>query len=181
MKSVAVGVVTWVLAVAAMGAAHAAPDTEYEAALDRYYELTIGQTIRTSGATRMVEGFRTGASGKAKEYQCPKLDQAVDTFAEQQLRPAVEKYLASPELREQLEAGLRRHLTIEDLRAFLAFAQTPAGARYVEHSRLAEAEAAQILEASAEDMLQHPELKGVLGEFMVALMPVMLECQKKQK
>lgn len=48
------------------------------------------------------------------------------------MRPVLEQHL--PELTDAMARAYVRHLSSEDLRAVLAFAQTPAGGRYLSHS-----------------------------------------------
>ncbi|MFX7540889.1 hypothetical protein ABTJ80_20790, partial [Acinetobacter baumannii] len=60
-----------------------------------------------------------------------------------------------------------------------AFADTPAGRRYIEHNRLASGEAERAVEASAEKLFERPEFQEMLSQLFAKVMPVMLECQKK--
>lgn len=161
-------------------AVQAAPaDAAYEAALDRYYELTIGHELATLNIDKVVESFRQGATGKLKEQDCAKLTRTMDEFADKEFRTAAQKYFTSPALREEIEGALRKHLTLEDLNAYLAFADTPAGRRYIEHNRLASGEAERAVEASAEKLFERPEFQEMLSQLFAKVMPVMLECQKK--
>lgn len=159
-------------------AADAPRNAAYEAALDRYYELTIGHELSTLNIDKVVDGFRQGAVGKAKEQGCDKLTRAMNDFADNEFRQAAQKYFASPALREEIEGALRKHLTLEDLNAYLAFADTPAGRRYIEHHRLASGEAEQAVEASAEKLFERPEFQEMLSQMFAKVMPVMMECKK---
>lgn len=172
---------TWGLAViAALAAApaQAATDAEYETALDRYYELTVGRELGTLNIDEVVDAFRSGVLEKPEAKQCPALGAAMNDFAEKEFRTAVKAYFESPALREEIETALRKHLTMDDLRAFLAFAATPAGTRYLENSGRAEGEAKKAIEASADKLYERPEFQTMMSQMVVKLMPAMMECKK---
>ncbi|NMN03758.1 MULTISPECIES: DUF2059 domain-containing protein [unclassified Novosphingobium] len=79
----------------------------------------------------------------------PGLNQIFDTMLEKMpaaMRPAMERHL--PELTQAMAHAYVRRFSSEDLRAILAFAQTPAGGRYL--SRAAE-------------LMQDPEVVAVMG------------------
>ncbi|HZH43140.1 MAG TPA: DUF2059 domain-containing protein [Lysobacter sp.] len=158
--------------------ARAATNADYEAALDRYYELTVGRELGTLNLDEVVESFRKGVLDKPEAKSCPALGKVLNDFADNEFRTAAKAYFDSPALREEIEGALRKHLTLEDLRAFIAFAQTPAGAKYLENSSRADAAAKKAIEASAEKLYERPEFQTMMSQMVVKLMPAMMECKK---
>lgn len=172
---------TWgmaVIAALAAAPAQASSDAEYETTLDRYYELTVGRELGTLSLDEVVDAFRNGVLEKPEAKSCPALGKAVNEFADNEFRAAAKAYLESPALRDEIEGALRKHLTLDDLRAFLAFADTPAGARYLEHSSRATSEAKKAIEAGAEKLYERPEFQTMMSQMVVKLMPAMMECKK---
>lgn len=172
--------ITWRLIGAlllSMTTASLAADRTYEAALDRYFELTYGQQLDAIDVDQLVDDFRTKLSDKPQAQSCPALKTALGEFAEHEFRNAVDSYFHSQELEGQIKGVLRARLTREDMDAFIAFASTPAGAAYVRNSQAADGEVRAALKASREQMLASPVMKKLMSDMGAKLLPVMVECQ----
>lgn len=150
----------------------------YEAALDRYYDLTYGQRLASADIDQLVGDFRDGLAAKPQAQSCPALKSALGEFAEHDFRAAVVAYFRSPTLRGQIKDVVRKHLTQADLEAFLAFADTPAGTSYVRNSAAVDAQVREALKTSKEKMLAAPEMKQLMSDMGAKLLPVMVQCQE---
>jgi Uncharacterized protein conserved in bacteria (DUF2059) len=159
-------------------AAEPAADPAYEAALDRVFDLTYGEELKKANVGEMIEGFRKTMREKVSAQQCPGLDKMMDEFVETDFRTTVVAMFNSQTLRASVKDGMRAHLTQADLDAFLAFAQTPAGAQYLAHNSAAEAEVKRRVNEWVEKMQQSPEMKDMLTKMVTKMIPAMMECKK---
>ena len=158
--------------------AQAATPSAYDAALDRYYELTVRKQLDALDMDAMVAKFREAASSRADAKSCPALKTALDEFADKNFRTALQGWLRSPALEAQIKKGFAKHLEQADLDAWLAFAETPAGMRFVEREARASAAMEETLRNTEQLLMESPEMKTMLGDMVVKLMPVMMQCQK---
>ncbi|WP_111267182.1 DUF2059 domain-containing protein [Marilutibacter maris] len=149
----------------------------YEASLDRYFELTYGTRLAAVDVDRLVEDFRAKMAGKPQTQSCPALKRAMDDFADNEFRDAVQGYFGSGELEAQIKDVLRRRLSHEDLEAFIAFADSPAGAAYLRNSQAADSDVQATLKASHEQLMSSPAMKKLVSDMGAKVLPVMLECQ----
>ena len=159
-------------------AAEPTADPAYEAALDRVFDLTYGEELKNANVSEMIEGFRQTMQQKVAAEKCPGLDKAMNEFVETDFRATVVAMFNSPTLRASVKDGMRQHLTLADLEAFLAFAATPAGAQYLAHSRLAEAEVKRRVSEWVDGMQQSPEMKDMVTKMVTKMIPAMMECKK---
>lgn len=163
-----------------LGSAQAATSPKYEAALERYYQMTYGQHIEKLSIDELSEKFREGAMSKPEAKACPALGQAIDEFSKNEFRKAITDYFRSPELKAQIVTAMRKHLTEADLNAFLAFVDTPAGKVYLEHSQTSRVEVEKAIAEMTEKMDQSPAFKTMMTDMVAKLVPVMLTCNSKK-
>ena len=159
-------------------AAEPAADPAYEAALDRVFDLTYGEELKQANVGEMVDGFRQSMQEKISEQKCPALDKAMDQFIEKDFRTTVIALFNAPTLRASVKDGMRAHFTKADLEAFLAIAQTPAGAQYLAHNRAAEAEVKRRVSEWVDNMQKSPEMKDMMTKMVSTMVPAMMECKK---
>lgn len=150
----------------------------YEALLERYFQITIGRELNDAKVDEQVEGFKATMRAKPEAQKCPALSTAMDELADVDFRKLLIDYLNSETLHATIKQGLRKHLTQADLEAFLAFAESPAGRRYQEHSIAATHEAEAAIEASTEQMASSPEFKEFFGSMVTRLIPLAMKCPK---
>ncbi|NUO75946.1 MAG: DUF2059 domain-containing protein [Lysobacter sp.] len=165
---------------AVLGNAQAANSPKYEAALERYYDLTYGHQIEQLGIDELSEKFREGAMSKPEAKACPALGKAIDDFSKNEFRKAITDYFHSPELKAQIVAAMRKQLTEADLNAYLAFVDTPAGKSYLAHSQASHVEVEKAIAEMTEKMDQSPAFKTMMTDMVAKLVPVMMTCNSKK-
>lgn len=161
------------------GSAQAAASPQYEAVLDRYYDLTYGHQIDQLNIDELAEKFREGASSKPEAKACPALGKAIDDFSKNEFRKAISDYFHSPELEKEIKEAMRKRLTQADLDAFLAFVATPAGKSFLEHSQAANVDVERAIDQMTDKMDQSPAFQAMMTDMVTKLVPVMLTCKKK--
>jgi len=172
-------------AAAALALAFAAPaaaqNDTYDKALEEVFQLTYGKELTSLNVDEMVEAFAKGAKGKAEQEQCPALNTKIDSFANVQVRKAVTDYFSSPALKSAIKEEMRKHYAQADLEAFLTFARSPAGAKFLAQQTKADAAVSRTVKERAEAIAESPEFTAMMGDMMSELLPVMLQCQKDKK
>jgi len=161
------------------GARAAEVDARYEAALQKTFDLSYKREIVDQGVDEAVDGFLKGIEKEESLKSCPAADTAMRDFAQHQFRDAVAGYLGSQEFKDMIMEGMRKHYTQADLDAYIAFAESPAGASFLAHSTAAEAEVKSIVKARMEHLEDSPQISKMLSELGATLVVPMMKCQKK--
>lgn len=173
------------LAAGALALAIAMPATAqnpaYEQALEDVFQLTYGKELTSLNVDEMVEAFAKGAKGKAEQEKCPALVSTIDSFADVQVRKAVTDYFSSPSLKAAIKDEMRKHYAQAELEAFLAFARSPAGTRFLAQQQKADAAVARTVKERTEAIAESPEFTAMMGDMMAKMLPVMLQCQKDRQ
>jgi hypothetical protein len=159
-------------------AAQDSAKSHYESTLDQFYDLTYGRELANfdveEGVQKFLEGMKSNPDAKA----CPELGAVLESFANNEFRNALTEYMASPELRDELKAVMRKHYKQADLDAYLAFAATPAGAVFLEHREAAEADAKRAVADKVNHMEDSPIIKKMLTEMMGKMIGPMMKCKR---
>lgn len=167
--------------VVGLGNAQAATSPKYEAALERYFQMTYGHQIEQLGIDELSEKFREGAMSKPEAKACPALGKAIDEFSKNEFRKAITDYFHSPELKAQILAAMRKQLTEGDLNAYLAFVDTPAGKQYLQHSQASNVEVEKAMTEMTDKMDESPAFKAMMTDMVTKLVPVMMTCPRDKK
>jgi len=179
MKNTMLGLLLVVAGISATSAAaQESAEARYDRSLAKVYDLTYGKELSGADVDGAVAKFRDEVKDKPEFKNCPGVRKAMDEFANVEFRQAMVAYLQAPEIKAQILSSMRKHYTQADLDAYLAFAETPAGASYLQHSGLAEAEVKRGLEERLGKMDESPEMRKMITEMVVKLMPAMLACKE---
>jgi hypothetical protein len=170
------------IAAAILGAAFVFPVSaateRYEASLDRYVDLLYTHHLGPQQVDALVEQFRNSMLEKEDAKSCPALREVMNEFVDTDFRKTINDYMRSPEVRGDIEKAFSTHLTQEDLDAYLAFVESPAGKRYAEHEAAASGEMERLLALRVESIAESPAFKEMMGGMITKLMPVMMKCSK---
>ena len=152
----------------------------YEQALEQVFQLTYGKELSTLNINKMVEDFRSGMQEKTESdsKECPAMASLLDEFADKEFRQTITAIFSSPELKSQIKDEMRKNFTKADLDAFLAFVESPAGAKFLEHEQATNVAVERALSAKADSLETSPEFNKMITDMTVKLVPVMMKCKK---
>lgn len=174
------GVWTVALLLAGTAAPAVAQDkAKYDAALEKVFQMTYGEELRSVNIDEGVQKFRASVTDKEEAKNCPALKTALEDFANQDFRQTMTTFFQSPQLADKIKGEMRKELTQADLDAFVAFADSPAGKSYLDHQRAAKVGVSRAINDSAGSLEDSPEFQKMMSDMVVKLLPVVMKCQKK--